>query len=88
LLPAPWRDGELLTAIADAWSELGHFDKAIENYRAAILRRDPVQPSDPSSSLPTSKSDTRSVCSRLAQSLQSPPFRKRPGRRPPILSSS
>ena len=43
-LPVPWRDGELLTAIADAWAELGQFDNAIENYRAAIHQQESRAP--------------------------------------------
>jgi tetratricopeptide (TPR) repeat protein len=36
-IPANWRDGEILAALAKAWAEVGDFNEAIEIYRKAIL---------------------------------------------------
>jgi pimeloyl-ACP methyl ester carboxylesterase len=44
MLPAQWRDGEMLTAQGEAWSELGLFENAIASYRAALQKEDARAP--------------------------------------------
>lgn len=39
-LPDDLKDGEMLAELADAWRELGHFDKAAELYETAVVHQD------------------------------------------------
>ena len=43
-LPPEWKDGEMLTALADAWASVGRIDDAIAGYRSAFQHWDGKAP--------------------------------------------
>jgi CHAT domain-containing protein len=43
-LPPQWHDGEVLSALGDAWAELGEVPRAIHAYRAAVQKNDALVP--------------------------------------------